>query len=169
MFYFFLVWASLVAQMVKICLQCRRPGFNAWVGKIPWRRKWLPTPVFWPGEFHGQRSLAALQSMGSQLDMTEWLSLHLILEGYTFLRICPFLPSCPFYQHIVAHSSLMILCISVLSGVTSPFCLYFLIAQICTFITWFTFSSFLEVPCFNMFNNVPVSDSKDDFEVSFSL
>ena len=31
--------ASLVAQRVKICLQCRRPGFNPWVGKIPWRRE----------------------------------------------------------------------------------------------------------------------------------
>ena len=28
-------------------------GFNPWVGKIPWRRERLPTPVFWPGEFHG--------------------------------------------------------------------------------------------------------------------
>ena len=26
---------------------------ETWVGKIPWRREWLPTPVFWPGEFHG--------------------------------------------------------------------------------------------------------------------
>ena len=45
-------WASLVAQLVKN-LQCRRPGFDAWVGKIPWRRERLPTPVFWPREFHG--------------------------------------------------------------------------------------------------------------------
>ena len=30
-----------------------RPGFDPWVGKIPWRRERLPTPVFWPGEFHG--------------------------------------------------------------------------------------------------------------------
>ena len=30
-----------------------RPSFNPWVGKIPWRRKWQPAPVFWPGEFHG--------------------------------------------------------------------------------------------------------------------
>ena len=37
----------------KICLQCWRPVFNPWVGKVPWRREWLPTPVFWPGEFHG--------------------------------------------------------------------------------------------------------------------
>ena len=31
-------------------LQCRRPGFISWVGKIPWRRKWPPTPVFLPGK-----------------------------------------------------------------------------------------------------------------------
>ena len=36
-----------------ICLQFGRPGFDPWVGKIPWRREQLPTPVFWPGEFHG--------------------------------------------------------------------------------------------------------------------
>ena len=42
-------WASLVAQLVKrIRLQCGRPGFDPWVGKIPWRRERLPTPVFWP-------------------------------------------------------------------------------------------------------------------------
>ena len=33
-------------------LQCRRPRFNPWVRKIPWRREWLPTPIFLPGEFH---------------------------------------------------------------------------------------------------------------------
>ena len=36
-------------------LQCRRPGFDPWVGKIPCRRKWLPTPVFLPGESHRVR------------------------------------------------------------------------------------------------------------------
>ena len=50
--------ASLVAQMVRIHLQWGRPGFNPWVGKIPWRREQLPTPVFLPGEFHGKKSLA---------------------------------------------------------------------------------------------------------------
>ena len=39
-------------------LQCRRPRFDPWVRKIPWRREWLPTPVFLPGELCGQRSLA---------------------------------------------------------------------------------------------------------------
>ena len=33
-------------------------GFNPWVGQILWSREWPPTPVFWPGEFDGQRSLA---------------------------------------------------------------------------------------------------------------
>ena len=41
----------------RTCLQCRRPRFDPWVGKIPWRRKWQPTLVFLPGECHGQRSL----------------------------------------------------------------------------------------------------------------
>ena len=45
--------ASPLAQLVKIHLQCGRPRFDPWVGKIPWRRERLPTPVFWPGEFHG--------------------------------------------------------------------------------------------------------------------
>ena len=40
------------------CLQSRRPRFNPCVRKIPWRRKWQPTPVFLPGESHGERSLA---------------------------------------------------------------------------------------------------------------
>ena len=35
-----------------------RPGFDLWVGEIPWRRKWLPTPIFLPAESHGLRSLA---------------------------------------------------------------------------------------------------------------
>ena len=35
-----------------------RPRFDPWVGKIPWRREWLPTPVFLPRESHGQRNLA---------------------------------------------------------------------------------------------------------------
>ena len=42
----------------KVCLQCRRPRFDPWIGKSPWRRKWQPTPVSLPGKFHGQRSLA---------------------------------------------------------------------------------------------------------------
>ena len=43
----------------------KRCGFSPWVGKIPWRRKWQPTPVFLPGESHGQRRLVGYrQSVG---------------------------------------------------------------------------------------------------------
>ena len=45
-------------------MQCRRHGFDSWVGKIPWRRKWQPTPVFLPGESHGQRSLVGYSPWG---------------------------------------------------------------------------------------------------------
>ena len=58
----------------RIHLQCGRPGFNPWVGKIPWRRERLPTPVFWPGEFHGLSLWGHKES-----DTTKWLSLSLNL------------------------------------------------------------------------------------------
>ena len=57
----------------KIRLQCGRPGFDPWVGKIPWSREWLPTPVFWSGEFHGLYS----PWCHKQSDTTEQLSLSL--------------------------------------------------------------------------------------------
>ena len=47
----------------KIRLQCRRPGFDP-RSRIPWRRKWQSTPVFLPGEFHGQRSLVGCSPWG---------------------------------------------------------------------------------------------------------
>ena len=51
---------------------CGRPGFNPWVGKIPWRRKWQPTPVSLPGKSHGHRSLAGYSSWGhKESDTTE--------------------------------------------------------------------------------------------------
>ena len=40
------------------CWRGQRHGFHPWVGKIPGRRAWQPTPVFLPGESHGQKSLA---------------------------------------------------------------------------------------------------------------
>ena len=61
----------------RIHLLCRRPRFDAWVGKIPWRREWQPTPVILPGEFHGQRSLAGYSPWGhKELDTTERLTQH---------------------------------------------------------------------------------------------
>ena len=58
--------------MVKNLPQCKRPRFNPWFGKIPWKREWLPTPVFLPGKSHGQRSLVGYSPWGhKKLDMTE--------------------------------------------------------------------------------------------------
>ena len=55
--------------------RCRRHRFNIWVRKIPWRRKWQPTPVFLPGKI----PWTGLQSMGSQeSDMTEQLNMHVL-------------------------------------------------------------------------------------------
>ena len=62
-------------SVVKNLLQCgrhRRRGFHPWVGKIPWRRAWQPTPVFLPEESHGQRSLAGYSLWcHKESDMTE--------------------------------------------------------------------------------------------------
>ena len=55
------------------CLQCGRPRFDPWVGKISWRRKQQPTPVFLPRKSHGPRSLGGYsQSMGS-LSLSRYL------------------------------------------------------------------------------------------------
>ena len=63
---------SLVSQMVKI-LQCGRPGFDPWVGKILWRKESQPIQVFLPEEFHGQRSLADDSLWGCQ-ELTDRLT-----------------------------------------------------------------------------------------------
>ena len=68
---FFSKWAFLVDQTIT-CLQWRRHGFDPWAGKMPWRRNWLPTPVFLPGEFHEQRRLVGYSPWGrKELDMTD--------------------------------------------------------------------------------------------------
>ena len=59
------------------CRRCKRHGFDPWVGKIPWSKKWQPTPVFLPGKFHWQRSLAGYcLRRHKELDMTARLNTH---------------------------------------------------------------------------------------------
>ena len=63
--------ASPVIQQQRLYLQyrrCKRGGFNPWVEKIPWRRKWQHTPVFLPEKYHGQRSLAGYSPWGHKRD-----------------------------------------------------------------------------------------------------
>ena len=55
------------------CRRLRKCRFNPWVGKIPWRRTRKPTPVFLPGESHGQRSLAGY-------------IVHRVTKGWTQLK-----------------------------------------------------------------------------------
>ena len=64
-------WGSLVAQLVKNPPAVWETWIQSWVGKIPWRRERLPTPVSWPGESHGLYSPWGCK----ELDMTERLSL----------------------------------------------------------------------------------------------
>ena len=55
--------------------QCRRWEFDPWIGRIPWRGKWQPTPVFLPGKSHGQRSLAGYSPWGrKEPDTTQQLN-----------------------------------------------------------------------------------------------
>ena len=60
----------------KYCiLTHRKSGFNPLIGKIPWRKEWLPIPVFLPGESHKQRGLAGYSPQGwKQLNTTERLT-----------------------------------------------------------------------------------------------
>ena len=71
--------ASVVTQLVKkISLQCRRPWFHPWVGKILWRRAWQPSPVLWPGESPWTEEPGGLQSMGWQRVGYNWATKHSI-------------------------------------------------------------------------------------------
>ena len=57
--------------------RCKRHGFDPWVGKIPWSRKWQPAPVFLPEKSHGHKKLAGYSLWGHKmLELTEWLRIH---------------------------------------------------------------------------------------------
>ena len=68
-----------------VCLQCGRPGFDPWVGKIPWRRKWQPTPVLLPRKFLGWRSLVGCSPWGRKESVTTE-RLHLLMDDVNLQR-----------------------------------------------------------------------------------
>ena len=71
------------------CRRCKRHRFDLWVMKIPYSRKWQPTPVFLPGKFHGQRRLVGYSSWGcKESDMTEQLNTEVMVELEDYLRNC---------------------------------------------------------------------------------
>ena len=87
----------------SIC-QCRRHKrceFDLWVGKIPWSRKWQPTPKFLPGKFHGQRSLVGYSPWGlKESDTTEQLNTHTMRIVYLkgiWIEILWYMPFCSLF------------------------------------------------------------------------
>jgi len=69
-----------VAKNLPATLEMLETRFYPWVGKIPWGRAWEPTPVFLPGESHGQGSLVGYSSQGGiQLDTAEAIE-HIVLS-----------------------------------------------------------------------------------------
>ena len=73
-------------------LQCGRLRFDPWIRKIPWRREWQPTPIFFLGEFHGQRSLESYSPWGlRESDTTKWLT-HMSEMEYLFFNVCKGFP-----------------------------------------------------------------------------
>ena len=78
------MWASLVVQQRRICLQYRSCRFDPWIGEIPWRRKCQSTTVFLPGKFQGQKSLVGYSPWDHKAsDMTE----HTQCQHYTCSNI----------------------------------------------------------------------------------
>ena len=72
------------------------PGSIPGSERIPWRREWLPTPVFLPGEFHGQRSPVGYSPRHHrESDTTEGLTLHFIVEDSQLPSFCH-MPFCLF-------------------------------------------------------------------------
>ena len=79
-----------------VCLQCGRSGFHPWVGKIPWRRARQPTPVFLPGESHGQRNLvAAIHRVAESQTWLQWLRTHayIAFRAYLVAQVVKNLPA----------------------------------------------------------------------------
>ena len=71
----------------------RRCRFHPWVGKMPWRREWQPTPASWPGERHGRRSLAGYSPEGHTESGTTEVAEHTcdtkMRGGLTHLSFLP--------------------------------------------------------------------------------
>ena len=70
----------------SVCLQCGRSRFNPWDGKISWKRKWQPTPVFLPGKSHGQRSMVDYSPWcHKESDTTERLHFQFFFTSSTLI------------------------------------------------------------------------------------
>ena len=97
MTFMLLPWWCSVKEFACHCRRPKRHGFNPWVRKIPWRRKWQPTPVFLFGESHEQRSLASYIPCGcKESDRTQhiteayylWTSFKIMSKNFFLILFC---------------------------------------------------------------------------------
>ena len=90
--------SSVVKNQSAVQETCRRLEFNPWVGKIPWKKKWQPTPVTLPGKSHGQRSLAGYSPWAcKESDTTEHATPRTI-RGWIFSPDVTIRKSCAFSE-----------------------------------------------------------------------
>ena len=81
---------SAVKESACQCRRHKRRGYNPWVGKILWRRKWQPTLVFLPRKFHGQKSLVGHNPQGHKvLDKTQHACACMHTHTYTHIHKTP--------------------------------------------------------------------------------
>ena len=86
----YMLQLNMLLQNFLIPNSSKRPRFDLWIKKTPWRKEWQPTPVFLPEESHGQRSLAGYSPRGrKESDTTEQLTLSLLTLLPAFVWLCP--------------------------------------------------------------------------------
>ena len=105
-FFFFLkLYGTSGKEPTCQCRRLKRYGSDPWVRKIPWRRKWQPTPVFLPGKFRGQRSLVGYSPWGRKEQDTTKTTQHVCTIYSWFTILCSFLLYCKMIQlHIYSFS-----------------------------------------------------------------
>ena len=117
------IGTSLVAQRIKHLPAMQRPGFDPWVGKIPWRRKWQPTPVRLPGESHGQRSLAGYSPRGHrESNTTERLHCTVLYCTVAGIPARSHSSRLPFSGHSACWDCVFILGSPALVAIPAPHC-----------------------------------------------
>ena len=85
--------------------RCRKHRCSPWIGKIPWRRAWWSTPVFLPGEFHGQKRLAGYSPQGHRVghDWNDLACTHIHVIHVCFAYVCAHVCTIYMCMYIVSY------------------------------------------------------------------